>query len=101
MLKPRDSRLLGKWRTTLDDTDGAGEHGNVTMTFTQDGFLVYTIHTGEVAREMLLRYRTEDGVLIVDRPSAPKEETASYEITPDNRLRLRYVSSTSTYIRAE
>jgi hypothetical protein len=77
------------------------EYGEVTMSFTEDGFLVYRVHRGSVDEEILLRYRTEGGLLITDQPSAPREERTTYEITKDSRLRLRHADTHSTYIRAD
>jgi hypothetical protein len=96
----QDPRLLGLWRTAPEDTDGTREYGEVTMSFTEDGFLVYSIHSGSVDQEILLRYRTEGGILITDQPSAPREERTTYEITQDGRLELQHGDTHSTYIRA-
>jgi hypothetical protein len=99
MTEPQDPRLLGTWKADPEDTDGALEYGDVTMFFTEDGFLVYTVHNGPVDQEMLLRYRTEGGLLITDQPSAPGEEQTTYEVTPDGRLRLQYADKPATYVR--
>lgn len=101
MTEPRDGRLLGTWRTAAEDTGGTREYGDVTMCFTEDGFLVYTIHTGDVDQEMLLRYRTEGGVLITDQPSAPTEERTVYKISQEGRLELEHGGTRSTYVRAD
>lgn len=98
-MREPDSRLLGTWRTDPEDADGAEEYGDVTMSITEDGFLVYTVHSGSLDQEMLLRYRTEGGLLITDQPSAPKEERTPYEITPDGRLRLLYAGKHTNYVR--
>jgi hypothetical protein len=101
MTEGQDPRLVGTWTTAPEDTGGTREYGDVTMTFTEDGFLVYSVHSGSVNQEILLRYQTEGGLLITDQPSAPREERTKYEITQDGRLQLQHGDTHSTYIRAD
>jgi hypothetical protein len=89
-----DRRLLGKWESvpgTADET--------VSVEFTADGSLTYTVHAGRTDQTMLLRYRVDDEVIVSDQPSDPREERTNYRITGDDHLVLTYEGEEAIYRR--
>jgi hypothetical protein len=91
-----DERLLGKWESVPDAAEEP-----VTIEFAEDGSLTYTIHTDHTDQIMLLRYRTDRGVIISDQPSQPREEQTRYRFTADERLIMTYEGEESIYSRAK
>lgn len=89
-----DQRLLGRWHSVT----GVGEEP-VTIEFGGDGSLTYTIHGVSSVQKILLRYTTEEGVIITDQPSEPREERTPYRITPDGRLVMTYGGEQSVFSR--
>src|SRR5688500_7776647 len=89
-----DERLLGRWRSIA----GAGPEP-VTIDFDGHGSLTYTIHGPSGDQKILLRYTVEDGVIITDQPSDPREERTAYRITTDGQLVMLYGDEQSVFIR--
>lgn len=98
--KGLDPRLLGKWRTTkarvVDEPDEP-----ITMEFLDDGSLTYIVEERETNQVALLTFRTEDGILISDQPSAPREERIPYSFADDGRLMLLHEGGLTTFARVE
>jgi hypothetical protein len=92
-------QVLGRWSTDPKDADSISEYGVVGLDFKADGSLVYTIYGDDREQRMFLTYRIEDGVLVTDQPSDPREDRTPFEVTRDGELRLRYGDRWSTYIR--
>ena len=95
------SRLIGKWATDPRDLKSLKFYGRVTLEFRIDGTLIYTIHQDRKNQNMLLKYRVENGILITDQPSAPREERTPFFLTEENRLVLKYGRHESVYVRIE
>jgi hypothetical protein len=93
--------LIGTWVLDAADERSRTEYGEVSLKFTEDGFLVYTIHSGEMRQEMLLTYRVEGEWLVTDQPSSPREERTRVRISEDGRLHLRYGEFDSVFVRGE
>lgn len=89
-----DERLLGRWESVT----GVGQDP-VTIEFTVDGSLTYTIHAPGTNQQMFLRYSIEDGVIITDQPSHPREERTAYRITSDGRLVMTNSGEQSVFVR--
>jgi len=87
-----DSRLVGRWR-------GVVESEAVTMDFASDGSLLYVVHAEGKDQKMFLRFRTEDGVVITDQPSEPREERTRYRIEVDGRLILDFNGDETIFTR--
>jgi hypothetical protein len=94
-------QLVGKWRSDPDDDAAITEYGDVSLDFSPNGGLTYTVHNEGKRQVMLLTYRVEGEVLITDQPSDHKEERTRFKIRSDGRLVLRYEHTPSTYVRAE
>jgi hypothetical protein len=93
-------QLVGIWASDPDDPATIKAYGDVSLNFSSNGGLTYTIHTEGKAEIILLTYRVEGDLLITDQPSAPKEERTRFEIRPDGKLVLLY-ERPSRYVRAD
>jgi hypothetical protein len=77
--------LAGQWRLIRAE---APLGDDVTMEFSPDGSLTYTIREGEKRQIMLLRYRIEGDMIVTDQPSRPREERTRYRLESDGTLIL-------------
>ena len=93
------NQLIGIWHSDPRDIHSLESYGRVTLNFTKDRQLVYTIHADGKNEIILLNYRVEGQFLVTDQPSQPSEERTRFSITPDGNLILHYEEHESTYIR--
>ena len=93
------NQLIGVWHTDPEDFHALEIYGRVTLSFTKDRHLVYTIHADGKDEIILLTYRVEGHFLVTDQPSQLNEERTRFSITPDGNLILHYEGRESTYIR--
>lgn len=91
--------LVGQWRTDPKDKITFEKYGNVSLEFSEDGKLTYTIHEEDKDQKMFLTYRIQDEFLITDQPSKPSEEKTKFEFLPDGRLSLFFGGDESKYIK--
>ena len=91
--------LIGKWRAEPSDCASRDRYGDTTLEFRVDGQLVYTENVGKNREISLLTYRVEEGIIVTDQPSAPREDRTPFELTNDGKLILDYGGLTSCYIR--
>lgn len=82
--------LVGTWVVDKSDESAVREFGNVTLQFSDDGKLRYTIDAGDKSQIMLMTYLVEDGVLVTDQPSAPRVERTNFSISPEGVLTLGF-----------
>lgn len=87
-----DKRLLGRWKSTK----GAGGDP-LTIEFRRDGSMTYTIHGPHSDQKIFLRYTAENGVIVSDQPSEPREEQTAYRFTLGGQLVLIYDAEESTF----
>jgi hypothetical protein len=95
------TQLVGRWTTNPNDIESLRVYGLVTLVFAADGSLRYIVQGDKKNQIMILKYRVEDGVLITDQPSAPREERTPFKITSDGELLLQYGQVHSRYLRDE
>src|SRR6266550_2604207 len=94
-----DKRFLGRWKMIKSEGDiDAGE--GVTMTFTEDGKLVYVIHQKESDQIMNLVYRVDGDRLVTNQLSSPQEETTRFSFDGEDNLILDYDGSKTWFARA-
>ncbi len=93
------AQLVGRWSTDPEDIESLQAYGRVTLVFGAEGSLRYIVHGEKKNEIMILKYRLEDGVLITDQPSAPREERTPFVLTPDGKLVLSYSQVQSHYVR--
>src|SRR5947207_14304262 len=96
-----NNSLVGKWKSDPDDQEAISEYGDVSLDFSPNGGLTYTVHAEGKRQLMLLTYRVEGDVLITDQPSDPRQERTRFEIRPDGKLVLLYAHRPSTYVRVD
>jgi hypothetical protein len=96
-----EQRLVGKWRSDPEDPEGISEFGEVSLEFSPNAGLTYTVHGEEKRQIILLTYRVEGDVLITDQPSHPKEERTRFKITPGGKLILLHEHRPSAYVRID
>jgi hypothetical protein len=92
-------KLVGHWIIDPEDHTSLARYGKVSLTFTDDGRLVYSIWNDGRAQAMLLTYYVSDGMIVTDQPSLPRKESTAVELTADGKLVLRYEDHSATYVR--
>jgi hypothetical protein len=90
---------LGRWRLVKSEGDFYVGEG-VTMTFTEDGKLVYVIRQKGSKQIMNLVYRVDGSRLITDQPSSPKEESTEFSFDSKGDLLLKYAGGKAWFTRA-
>lgn len=93
------TEFLGTWETDALDRESLRKFGRVTLEIKVNGRLIYTIHEQNKEQKIFLKYGTENGTLVTDQPSTPREERTPYSITPDGKLVLTHGNFTITCIR--
>jgi len=88
--KTHDKKLEGIWLSDMQDDATKKSIGNVRLSFTKDGKLLYDIINSETIQKMNLIYWTSDGFLYSDQPSNPKQERTKYRFDNDGTLILDY-----------
>lgn len=94
-------RLVGTWVSDPEDPDGMREFGRATLEFEEDGQLTYTAHAHGKDQKIFLTFRVEDGALVTNQPSSPREERTAYSISPDGKLSLWLQGQHSVYVRED
>jgi hypothetical protein len=94
-----DKRLEGVWTSDMEDETTKDCVGNVTMTFTKDGKLLYDIREGERLQRMNMIYWTSDDILYSDQPSSPRQTSTRYKIENDDALTLEYEETITKFKR--
>jgi hypothetical protein len=92
-------QIVGKWRSDPDDPEAVRLYGDVSLDFSRNGALTYTIHAEGKRQIMLLTYRIDGDVLVTDQPSDPKEERTRFKITSAGKLILEQEHRPATYVR--
>ncbi|MBL9184159.1 MAG: hypothetical protein JNN17_18590 [Verrucomicrobiaceae bacterium] len=94
-----DERLFGKWR--LITTTAIDTAEDTVSEFTPDGRLIYSITEGGNTGIMNLIYRTENGYILSNQPSHPREDRTKYDFTEDGALILDYGGERTTFSRIQ
>lgn len=95
---PMDREVIGKWMTDPNDMESLQTHGPVNLDFNEDGRCVFTRFPVSIFDAPLLGGRVQKGIIVVDYP-ASIEGKIEYAVEPGGKLRLRFGSFQSTYIR--
>lgn len=98
--KELDSRLFGNWRSDQTDEITKQTLGDVTMTFTPSGRLVYKIKESEKVQIINMTFWTEGEYIISDQPSHPRKERIRFTIE-DERLILEFEGEKTRFIKSE
>jgi hypothetical protein len=94
-----DKNLIGTWNS--DDTDETTQKtlGKVTMTFTEDGKLVYDIFGDNKLQRMNMIYKVQGDTIISDQPSHPQEQRTNYKIESRDKLILDFKGEKTVFKR--
>lgn len=94
--------LVGLWKVHPEDQASIEKFGNITLEFTRDGRLIYTVLKNEGNQELVMHYRVEKGYLITRQPQDFMEEKTSVFLSEDGSgMILVHNSQQSRYVRAE
>jgi hypothetical protein len=85
------SPLIGQWR--LVHTEGPANFEHVTMEFSADGRLQYSIELPDRIQVMSLVYSVSGDVIVSSQPSSPGDEQTRFKIGADGRLELDHGGS--------
>jgi hypothetical protein len=75
-----DNNLIGIWKSDETDETTQKTLGKVTMTFTEDGQLIYDIFEGDKQQRVNMVYKVQGDTIISDQPSHPQEQRTRYKI---------------------
>ena len=92
-------QLLGYWVIDPTDDQALAEFGNVSLSFKENGELLYTITSAAKDEIIRLRYVVEGSTLITDQPSHPSVERTEYSISSNGTLTLAIGGKLSRFIR--
>lgn len=92
--------IVGRW--TLDPTDIRSRqiYGNISIEFTEEGDLTYTIHVDGKDLKSFMTYKIEQNLLITNQSSSPREEKTEFRILPTGKLELCFEDVKSTYVKS-
>jgi hypothetical protein len=93
-----DVELIGTWKSDMTDETTKNNIGNVTMTFTENGNLIYDIMDGEKVERMNLTYYNSDDTIVSDQPSHPQKQKTKYKIKND-KLTLEFEGTVNIFKR--
>ena len=85
--------LVGRWR----QVSPADEY--VTMAFTSDGKLIYSIQAGDKTQIINLVYEVSGNQIITDQPSNPRREITGFSFEPSGILVLDYNGEKTRFTR--
>lgn len=94
------NELVGIWNSDLSDELTKNTIGNVTMTFTEDGQLIYDIDAGDKIQKMNLVYKVSGDTIISDQPSHPQEQRTKFKIENGNKLTMEFEGEKTIFVRA-
>jgi len=97
--KELDSPLFGTWFSDFNDEKTKAGFGNVKMTFTKDGKLIYEIREGDKRQIITMIYSFEGNSIITDQPSHPRIEKTEYLIINENALILKLNGEEGCFIK--
>lgn len=93
------NKLVGSWAIDPSDIQSIELYGNIKMSFTEDGNLIYLIEEKNKLQQINMVYEISGNLLITDQPSLPSKEETIFEILPDGRLKLFMNGQESIYVR--
>jgi hypothetical protein len=69
------------------------------MVFTNDGKLIYSIHTGGKTQVTNMTYEVSGDQIITDQPSNPRKEITRFYFEPSGILVLYYQGEKTRFMR--
>jgi hypothetical protein len=95
-----DHPIVGDWQQVHRE-ESAEEGVDVTILFSPNGQLTYTIHSADHDQIILLNYGVEGDVLVTDQPSAPRQARTRFWFEGNETLVLEYEGSKAWYRRRQ
>lgn len=92
--------IVGTWDSDLNDPTTKNNIGNVSITFTEDGRLIYDLHEGKKLQRMYMTYRISEDTIISDQPSHQQEQKTKYKFVNNDNLILEFEGIKSVFVRA-
>lgn len=96
-----ENNLIGIWNSDETDETTQKTLGKVTMTFTEDGKLIYDIFEGGRQQRMNMVYKVQGDIIISDQPSHPQEQRTSYKIKNGDKLILDFEGEKTIFNRSK
>lgn len=85
--------LIGRWR----QVSPANEES--TIEFTNDGKLIYSIHTGDKTQVINMVYEVSGDQIITDQPSNPQKEISKFYFEPSGILVVDHQGEKTRFMR--
>jgi len=85
-----DPALVGIWTSDMNDSVTKNNLGNVTMTFTNEGKLIYDLYEGKKLQRMFMTYHIIGDIIISDQQSNPQEQKTKYKLIDKDQLILEF-----------
>jgi hypothetical protein len=85
--------LIGRWRQVGPVADES------TMVFTNDGKLIYSVHTGAKTQVINMVYEVSGDQIITDQPSNPGKESSKFYFEPSGILVVDYQGEKTRFMR--
>lgn len=87
------STLIGRWRQV-----GSGNE-QITMEFTNDGKLIYSIDTADKTQIINMVYEVSGDQITTDQPSHPRKEISKFYFEPNGILVIDYQGEKTRFTR--
>lgn len=94
-----ENEIIGVWASDPDDEFTQKTIGQVTMTFTTDGQLIYGIDSADINQKINMVYSIKGDTLISDQPSHPQEQKILFTIEDGDRLTLQFEGENTRFVR--
>ena len=93
------ARLLGSWRLDPAEPCTVATPGELAMTVTRAGELVYSDRARGGLQRIQLTYRVDGADLVTDQPSAPREQRSPLVFGADGRLYSHDLGAPAVFVR--
>ena len=85
--------LIGRWRQIGQTAD------EITMEFTNDGKLIYSVDTGDKIQVINMVYEVSGDQIVTDQPSHPQKATSRFYFEPNGILVVDYEGEKTRFMR--
>jgi hypothetical protein len=94
-------QLNGKWKSDPGDTATQASYGEISMTFHEDGRLIYVVQGRDKDEVLRLVYKASNDELVTDQPSTPTEHRTKFSFDERGRLILEDGGERSRFVRVK
>jgi hypothetical protein len=96
-----NNNLIGSWNSDETGETTQKALGKVTMTFTEDGKLIYDVFEGGRQQRINMVYKVQGDTIISDQPSHPREQRTRYQIENGDKLILDFEGEKAVFNRSK